>query len=98
MRNLVTLRLQNGGPPIAPETMRVIFEPLVGGGTAGENVAHSIGLGLFTARAIVVATVNRLRGTARHSGGGYRGPMPTVQALSPVECRRLSRCSAHAAR
>jgi hypothetical protein len=53
--DMVTLRVQNGGPPIPPETMPFIFEPLARGAPDTENVAHSIGLGLFIARAIVVS-------------------------------------------
>jgi signal transduction histidine kinase len=52
---VVTLRVHNGGPPIAPETMPFIFEPLARGATDAENGGHSIGLGLFIARAIVTS-------------------------------------------
>jgi signal transduction histidine kinase len=49
----VTLAVHNGGPPIPQQTLRSIFEPLARGNT--EPASHSIGLGLFIARAIVTA-------------------------------------------
>ena len=49
----VTVEVHNGGVPIPPAMMASIFEPLARGGKAGG--VHSIGLGLFIARAIVSA-------------------------------------------
>jgi signal transduction histidine kinase len=49
----VTLAVHNGGAPIPPDVLPVVFEPLVRG--SGESAGHSIGLGLFIARAIVSA-------------------------------------------
>jgi signal transduction histidine kinase len=49
----VTLTVHNGGPPIPPEALPYVFEPLARGRT--EGASHSIGLGLFIARAIVSA-------------------------------------------
>jgi signal transduction histidine kinase len=49
----VTLAVHNGGPPIPPDAMPLIFEPLARG--QGDTAGHSIGLGLFIARAIVSA-------------------------------------------
>ena len=49
----VTLAVHNGGPPIPPKVMPLVFEPLARG--RGEGEGHSIGLGLFIARAIVSA-------------------------------------------
>ena len=51
----MTLAVHNGGSPIPPEAMPVIFEPLARGQADGVGVEHSIGLGLFIARAIVSA-------------------------------------------
>jgi signal transduction histidine kinase len=51
----VTLAVHNGGSPIPPEVMPVIFEPLARGQADSVGVGHSIGLGLFIARAIVSA-------------------------------------------
>ena len=51
--NSVTLTVQNGGPPIPPEVLPHVFEPLARG--RAEGASHSIGLGLFIARAIVSA-------------------------------------------
>jgi signal transduction histidine kinase len=49
----VTLAVHNGGPPIRQEVLPFVFEPLMRGGAEGSP--HSIGLGLFIARAIVAA-------------------------------------------
>jgi signal transduction histidine kinase len=51
--NSVTLTVHNGGPPIPPEVLPYIFEPLARGRSDGAS--DSIGLGLFIARAIVSA-------------------------------------------
>lgn len=51
--NSVTLTVHNGGPPIPPELLPYVFEPLARG--RAEGASHSIGLGLFIARAIVSA-------------------------------------------
>jgi signal transduction histidine kinase len=51
--NSVTLSVHNGGRPIPPEVLPYIFEPLARG--RPEGASHSIGLGLFIARAIVSA-------------------------------------------
>lgn len=49
----VTLTVHNGGPPIPAEVLPHVFEPLSCG--PAEGATHSIGLGLFIARAIVSA-------------------------------------------
>jgi signal transduction histidine kinase len=49
----VTLAVHNGGPPIPPEVLPFVFEPLARG--RAEGASQSIGLGLFIARAIVSA-------------------------------------------
>ena len=49
----VTVEVHNGGVPIPPAMMASIFEPLARGGKAGG--VHSIGLGLFIARALMSA-------------------------------------------
>jgi signal transduction histidine kinase len=49
----VTLAVHNGGPPIPPEVLPFVFEPLARG--RAERASGSIGLGLFIARAIVSA-------------------------------------------
>ena len=52
-RDSVTLSVNNGGPPIPPDVLPLVFEPLARGRT--ESAPHSLGLGLFIARAIVSA-------------------------------------------
>jgi signal transduction histidine kinase len=54
----VTLTVHNGGAPIPADVWPVIFEPLAGG--PPEPGTHSIGLGLFIARAIVSAHGGRI--------------------------------------
>lgn len=54
----VTLVIQNGGPPIPAHVLPVLFEPLARG--SAESASHSIGLGLFIARAIVSAHGGRI--------------------------------------
>jgi signal transduction histidine kinase len=49
----VTLAVHNGGPPIPPDVLPFVFEPLARGREG--SAAHSIGLGLFIARAIASA-------------------------------------------
>jgi signal transduction histidine kinase len=49
----VTLAVHNGGAPIPPDVMPFVFEPLARGRTDG--ALHSLGLGLFIARAVVLA-------------------------------------------
>ena len=51
--NSVALAVHNGGPVIPPELLPLVFQPLARAGT--ESGSHSIGLGLFIARALVSA-------------------------------------------
>jgi signal transduction histidine kinase len=52
-RDSVRLTVHNGGPPIPPDVLPTVFEPLARG--RGETDGHSIGFGLFIARVIVSA-------------------------------------------
>jgi signal transduction histidine kinase len=58
-RDAVTLAVHNGGAPIPPEVIPLIFEPMARGGNDGG--VHSIGLGLYIARAIVSAHEGDIR-------------------------------------
>ena len=49
----IRLAVHNGGPPIPPEVLPAVFEPLAQGHSQTDG--HSIGFGLFIARAIVSA-------------------------------------------
>jgi signal transduction histidine kinase len=49
----VTLAVHNGGPPIPPDVLPLLFEPLARG--RAEGASHGIGLGSFIARVIVAA-------------------------------------------
>ena len=57
----VTLAVHNGGAPIPPEALPFIFEPLARGQAENATGSHSIGLGLFIARAIVSAHGGEIR-------------------------------------
>lgn len=63
----VTLAVHNGGSPIPPDVLPIVFEPLARGG--GENARHSIGLGLFIARAIVSAHGGRIEVSSSADAG-----------------------------
>jgi signal transduction histidine kinase len=54
----VTLAVHNGGPSISSELLPFVFEPFARG--REESASHSIGLGLFIARAIVSAHGGRI--------------------------------------
>jgi signal transduction histidine kinase len=62
----VRLTVHNQGNPIPPEAQRTIFEPLARGAS---DSTHSIGLGLFIARAIVVAHGGDIGVTSTESSG-----------------------------
>lgn len=65
--NSVTLTVHNGGPPIPPEVLPYVFEPLARG--RAEGASHSIGLGLFIARAIVSAHGGHIQVTSSTDAG-----------------------------
>src|SRR5688572_20015762 len=63
-REAVFVRVKNEGPPIPPEALQAILNPLVqmpaGAGGAPERHSTSLGLGLFIARSIVLAHAGSL--------------------------------------
>ena len=63
----VTLAVHNGGAPISAEALPFVFEPLARGTT--DNAGHSIGLGLFIARAIVSAHEGQIDVTSSSDAG-----------------------------
>jgi signal transduction histidine kinase len=63
----VRLAVHNGGSPIPPDILPFVFEPLARG--RGESAGHSIGLGLFIARAIVLAHGGDIQVTSSAHGG-----------------------------
>ena len=65
--NAVTLAVHNGGPPIPPEVLPFVFEPLARG--HAEGARHSIGLGLLIARSIVSAHGGYIRVTSSTDAG-----------------------------
>jgi signal transduction histidine kinase len=65
--NAVTLTVHNGGPPIPPEVLPYVFEPLARG--RPEGASQSIGLGLFIARAIVSAHGGQIQASSSTEAG-----------------------------
>jgi signal transduction histidine kinase len=65
----VTLAVHNSGPPIPPEAMAFIFEPLARGEPDGQAAGSNIGLGLFIARAVVAAHGGKI-GVSSSSASG----------------------------
>jgi signal transduction histidine kinase len=63
----VTLAVHNGGLPIPPDVLPFVFEPLARGN--GEGATHSIGLGLYIARAIVSAHGGDIRVSSSADAG-----------------------------
>ena len=76
--NLVTLTVQNGGPPISPEVLPYVFEPLARG--RADGASHSIELGLFIARAIVSAHGGHIQvSSSTESGTTFTIALPKVE-------------------
>jgi phosphoserine phosphatase RsbU/P len=70
----VRLTVHNDGPPISPSAQANMFEPLVRGDSPG---TYNIGLGLFIARAIVVAHRGEIHVTSTAQSG------TTLEVLLP---------------
>jgi signal transduction histidine kinase len=51
----VVLLVHNEGPPIPPEKLRILFEPLQRAASQTDKASRSIGLGLFIVKQIVSA-------------------------------------------
>ena len=66
-RDSVTLSVNNGGTPIPSEALPFVFEPLARGRI--DSAPHSIGLGLFIARAIVSAHGGHIHVGSSTEGG-----------------------------
>jgi signal transduction histidine kinase len=60
--DVVTLEVPNGGAPIPADVLPWMFEPLRRGHSGGP---HSIGFGLFIARAVVVAHGGEIQSVER---------------------------------
>jgi signal transduction histidine kinase len=77
----VTLTVHNGGAPIPPDVMPLVFEPLARGRTDGE--LHSIGLGLFIARAVVSAHNGEIEvRSSREAGTTFTVRLPRGAGLA----------------
>lgn len=63
----VTLAVHNGGAPLPADEMPLVFQPLARG--RDEGAGHSIGLGLFIARAIVSAHGGHINVTSSSDAG-----------------------------
>ncbi len=64
--DVVTFTVHNHGDPIPPRSQAGLFEPLARGTSDG---THNLGLGLFIARAIVVAHGGEIRVTSTEQSG-----------------------------
>jgi signal transduction histidine kinase len=75
----VTLAVHNGGPPIPPDVLPFVFEPLARG--RGESAGHSIGLGLFIARAIVLGHGGNIQvSSSADAGTTFTVSLPKAQS------------------
>jgi len=78
----VTLSVHNDGNPIPVAMQASLFEPLARG--QSDDVAHSIGLGLFIARAIVIAHGGEIRvRSADGVGTTFEVLLPRTPAQHP---------------
>jgi signal transduction histidine kinase len=69
----VTLEVHNGGAPIPAEVLPWVFEPLRRGQSQGQ---HSIGFGLFIARAVVLAHGGDIHVTSSDAGTTFTVTLP----------------------
>ena len=72
----VTLAVHNGGKPIRPEVIPLIFEPLARGQSENATGSRSIGLGLFIARAIVSAHGGEIQVSSSSDGTTFTARLP----------------------
>lgn len=72
----VILAVHNSGAPIPPDLMPSIFEPLARGGGHDGGMRHSIGLGLFIARAIVSAHGGEIGVSSSNHGTTFTARLP----------------------
>jgi signal transduction histidine kinase len=85
----VTLVVHNGGAPIPPNVLPLVFEPLARGGT--ESGGHSIGLGLFIARTIVSAHGGEISvKSSREHGTTFTARLPKTDVRSSAVSPRAT--------
>lgn len=86
----VTITVHNGGAPIPPHLQSSVFEPLARGG--GEQGMHSIGLGLYIARAIASAHGGHIdvRSSSEH-GTTFTVWLPKSDAAESATSAAVSR-------
>ena len=70
----VRLAVRNGGPPIPPDVLPVVFEPLTRG--REETDGHNVGFGLFIARAIVSAHSGNIQVSSSAAGTTFTVTLP----------------------
>jgi signal transduction histidine kinase len=79
----VTLAVHNGGAPIPPAVMPLVFQPLARGGT--DEGLHSIGFGLFIARAVVAAHGGDIEvRSSSENGTTFTVRLPRRDSIQPV--------------
>jgi PAS domain S-box-containing protein len=83
--NDLSLVVHNDGPPIAPEVLPHIFEPLKRGDAVFDSAHRSVGLGLYIVKHLVEAHGGRVE-VCSSSGEGtaFRVQLPRSAALSPA--------------
>lgn len=78
----VRLTVHNGGPPIPLDVLPAVFEPLARG--RGEAEGHSIGFGLFIARAIVSAHGGNIQvSSSADTGTTFTVTLPRASDTAP---------------
>jgi signal transduction histidine kinase len=81
-RDRVRLSVHNGGEPIPPNAQAKIFEPLARGNSEG---GRNLGLGLFIARAVVVAHGGEIHvSSTAASGTTFEVTLPRDRTPSPA--------------
>jgi len=88
----VRLTVHNDGDPIPPHAQATIFEPLARGTWEG---THNLGLGLFIARALVVAHGGEIRlSSTAESGTTFELTLPRDRHVPPVATAEAGRLAA----
>jgi len=83
----VALKVENQGPPIAPELMAVMFEPFCRGSALRDSAhARGLGLGLYIVREIVKAHGGAITVESTHERGTtFTVRLPRASGLHPPE-------------
>jgi len=72
----VLVDVHNAGPPIPPDQIQLLFEPMRRGRTTRARHPGSLGLGLYIARTIAVAHGGDIQVVSNTSGTTFRTMLP----------------------